>query len=180
MNDTESSDSNAEKISKDNITSLDHQNHVEVTENADGHRVLRVRQTIRMPICYLDELKRPRIMMLREVPRNYDEAVKSSDVENWKAAMYEEMDSRQMVSTWKLADLPAGRKAIGNRWVFAIKLDNNNDIVQYKARLVAEGFSQRPGLDFSETFSPVVWDLSCVLLFKEIGTSDYLILKQHS
>lgn len=126
------------------------------SENIDGPRVLRDRKTLRKPKRYQDEPEKPKMMMLREVPKDYDEAVKSPDAENWKAAMDEEMHSHHKFGTWKLVDLPVGRKAIGNKWVFATKLNNNNDIIRYKARLVAKGFSQRPGVDFSETFSPVV------------------------
>lgn len=161
------SDMNNKETSEDNIRRLDCHDHTEVTEDAndtsfngaeneDGHRVLRNRELIRKPIRYRDEPEQPKVMMLREVPKDYDEAMESSDAENWKAAMDEEMHSHHKFCTWKLTDLPTGRKAIGNRWVFAIKLNNNNDIIRYKARLVAKGFSQRPGVDFSETFSPVV------------------------
>ena len=58
--------------------------------------------------------------------------------------------------TWQLVDLPPGRKAIGNRWVFTKKFDEHSNLSRYKARLVAQGFSQIPGQDYSETFSPVM------------------------
>lgn len=50
----------------------------------------------------------------------------------------------------------ADRKEIGCRWVFDKKFDINGNVERYKARLVAQGFSQVPGIDFFETFSPVV------------------------
>ena len=62
------------------------------------------------------------------------------------------------MGTWKLADLPEGRKTIGSKWVFLKKRDENNKVIKYKARLVAQGFSQKPGTDFSNdgTFAPVM------------------------
>jgi hypothetical protein len=56
--------------------------------------------------------------------------------------------------TWELVKLPAGRKAIGSKWVFKIKRNTDGSIECYKACLVAQGFSQRPGVDFTETFAP--------------------------
>ncbi|XP_049948056.1 uncharacterized protein LOC126456346 [Schistocerca serialis cubense] len=63
--------------------------------------------------------------------------------------MDEEMYSHQKVGKWKLVDLSAGRKAIGNRWVFAIKLDNNNDILYLKKSNLRE-ISADPCMYFNE------------------------------
>ncbi|EJD33218.1 hypothetical protein AURDEDRAFT_77153, partial [Auricularia subglabra TFB-10046 SS5] len=49
-----------------------------------------------------------------------------------------------------------GRYAIGNRWVFVRKRDENTDIVKYKAQLVAQGFSQHLGFNYSHTFALVI------------------------
>ena len=51
---------------------------------------------------------------------------------------------------------PASIKPVGNKWVFVRKRNENNDIIRYKALLVAQGFSQRPGIDYEETYSPVM------------------------
>jgi hypothetical protein len=69
--------------------------------------------------------------------------------------MLEELASLQEKGTGVLVPLPPGRKAVGSRWVYAYKYDENGQIVRYKARLVAQGFSQVEGLDFTETFAPV-------------------------
>ena len=51
---------------------------------------------------------------------------------------------------------PAGIKPVGQKWVFMRKRNDKNEVERYKARLVAQGFSQRPGVDFDETYSPVM------------------------
>ena len=60
------------------------------------------------------------------------------------------------MGTWELVDLPEGRCAIGNKWVFLKKYSKMGELEKYKARLVAKGYSQIPGMDFSQTFSPIV------------------------
>ena len=80
--------------------------------------------------------------------------------EKWKAACLEELESLQKREVFKLTDLPAGCKTVGCRWVFDIKTDG-----RYKARLVAQGFSQVEGVNFNELFSPVVRFESVRLVF---------------
>ncbi|KAJ0622209.1 putative RNA-directed DNA polymerase [Helianthus annuus] len=86
-------------------------------------------------------------------PSCYEEA--ASDPK-WVEAMNKEMEALFRNNTWVLADLPKGRKAIGCKWVFRVKYKSNGEVERFKARLVAKGFNQREGLDFGETFSPVV------------------------
>lgn len=89
-------------------------------------------------------------------PGTVDEAICSPDAENWKLAMEEEMSSLAANKTWTIVDLPENRKAIKAKWVFKTKTDDSGTIVRYKARLVAKGCSQKHGIDYGETFSPVV------------------------
>ena len=61
-----------------------------------------------------------------------------------------------MISFGPVVQTPAGVKPVGYRWVFVRKKNEKNDILRYKARLVAQGFSQRPGIDYEETYAPVM------------------------
>ncbi|GBN50528.1 Retrovirus-related Pol polyprotein from transposon TNT 1-94 [Araneus ventricosus] len=64
--------------------------------------------------------------------------------------------SSQKNETWKLVTPPSGKKDISCRWTFKTKYDSKGNIERYKARLVAQGFSQKFGTDYDETFAPVV------------------------
>ncbi|XP_072071613.1 uncharacterized mitochondrial protein AtMg00810-like [Arachis hypogaea] len=74
----------------------------------------------------------------------------------WKAAMDLEYDALMKNNTWELVKLPPNRSAIGSRWVFRVKYNSDGSLKKYKARLVAQGYAQRPEFDFTETYSPVV------------------------
>lgn len=89
-------------------------------------------------------------------PETLQEALAAPDKEEWKAAMQSELDSLKASETWELVPRPKGRQVVKCKWVFRRKYDANGDLERYKARLVACGYSQVEGIDFKETFSPVV------------------------
>ena len=89
-------------------------------------------------------------------PTSVSEAMNSKDKEKWLDAMNKEMVSLQKNGVWDLVELPKGRKLVGSKWVFKVKVDADGTIEQHKARLVAQGFSQIYGMDYDETFCPVV------------------------
>ena len=87
---------------------------------------------------------------------SYREALSSPAKGEWMDAMNDELSSMDKNSVWKLVDLPPGLKAIGNKWVLKVKCKADGSINKYKARLVVKGFTQQEGIDYDETFSPVV------------------------
>lgn len=89
-------------------------------------------------------------------PQNYKEAISDSHKEEWKRAMQEEMQSLHENHTYELVELPKGRRALKNKWVYRIKTEDSSSKPRYKARLVVKGFRQEKGIDFEEIFSPVV------------------------
>ena len=71
------------------------------------------------------------------------------------SAMEKEIESLRKSDVWELVDLPKGRKVVAGKWVLKIKTDAEGSVERFKARLVAQGFSQKSGIDYDETFSPV-------------------------
>jgi hypothetical protein len=88
-------------------------------------------------------------------PATLQEAMRSPDWNRWKEAMDEEHTVLETHNTWKLVDAPPGANIVGCRWVFALKRDAAGNIIRYKARLVAQGYSQVPGIDFNDMYAPV-------------------------
>ena len=75
-----------------------------------------------------------------EVPVTYQQAISCQESQGWKDAMQAEMESLKENGTYSLVPLPKGRKAIGSRWVYTVKLGADGE-EQLKARCVAKGFS---------------------------------------
>jgi hypothetical protein len=69
--------------------------------------------------------------------------------------MTEELESIKENETWSLVELPSVHKAIGLKWVFKLKHDEQGHVVKHKARLVTKGYVQCQGVDFEEVFAPV-------------------------
>jgi hypothetical protein len=89
-------------------------------------------------------------------PYTIQEAWDGPHGELWHEATDAEIASLQRTDTYVVVDLPPGAKTVGTKFVFALKRNELGEMTRRKARLVAQGFSQRPGVDYSETYSPVV------------------------
>ena len=127
--------------------------------------------------------KKLKLMKLKSVtsyekivePKTYEEAV-SDPIHGrcWKDAIQTELESLQSYCVWELDELPEGRKPIGCKWVFKVKYDEKGRIARYKARLVAQGFSQQEGIDYEETFAPTVRRESLRIFLAIVAALDLL------
>ncbi|GKB23158.1 retrovirus-related pol polyprotein from transposon TNT 1-94 [Tanacetum coccineum] len=90
-------------------------------------------------------------------PKSVQECRKRNDWPKWKDAIDTELNSLAKREVFgQVVRTPNGVKPIGYKWVFVLKRNEKNELVRYKARLVAQGFSQRPRIDYEETYSPMV------------------------
>jgi hypothetical protein len=106
-------------------------------------------------------------------PRTLRDALKHPDADLWYQAAVKEMEAHIENGTWELVKLPPGRKAIGSRWVFKVKRNADGSVERYKARVVAQGFSQRPGVDFDETFAPTTKWAALRIIFALAALEDW-------
>ena len=106
-------------------------------------------------------------------PRNIEQAWNEDYCVQWKEATDSEYNSLISNDTWELVPLPAGKNVVGSRWVFKVKRDANGLVDRFKARLVAQGFSQAEGIDYHEVFSPVVRNTSIRALLALANNCDW-------
>ena len=98
-------------------------------------------------------------------PKSFEEAWNHPDEvqrKKWQDAIHKEFKDMCNRGVWKKvkrSEVPSGRRCVKNKWVFTIK---RNGV--FRARLVACGYSQVPGVDFSESFAPVVNDITFHIL----------------
>ena len=86
-------------------------------------------------------------------PASAHEALRDAE---WRSSMGNEIRSLQRNGTWDLVPLPQGRRPVSGKWVLKAKTNSDGKMVRRKSRYVARGLTQQPGVDFDETFSPVV------------------------
>ncbi|XP_071683600.1 uncharacterized protein [Lolium perenne] len=113
----------------------------------------RLQQGIRQPKKYTDDTVRYGMLASSGEPRNLPAALNDP---HWRAAMQEEYNALMENKTWTLVPSSKTKNLIDCKWVYRIKRRADGTIDRYKARLVAKGFKQRYGIDYEDTFSPVV------------------------
>ena len=90
-------------------------------------------------------------------PLSVEECRQRRDLPKWQEAIQSELNSLAKREVFgPIVQTPSDVKSIGYKWVFVRKRNERNEIVRYKARLVAQGFSQRPGVEYEETYSHVM------------------------
>ena len=101
-------------------------------------------------------------------PPNYSAAMKTPEADKWKIAIENELKSLRDNRTWVVVDKPENVKPLQSRLVFKLKLNANGGVERYKARLVARGDQQIEGVNYQETFSPVM-DMATVRVIFAFG-----------
>lgn len=108
-------------------------------------------------------------------PKSYKEAMNSDNWKQWIKAMNQELQTIKENDTWEEVKLPYGRKAIGCKWVFKTKHHEDGTVKERKARLVAQGFSQKFGTDYDEVFAPVARNTTFRILLSVAGKRNLIV-----
>ncbi|RVW98285.1 Retrovirus-related Pol polyprotein from transposon TNT 1-94 [Vitis vinifera] len=108
-------------------------------------------------------------------PVCYDDALQDKDADKWLVAMKSEMESMYSNQVWELVEPPKGVKPIRCKWIYKKKRGIDGKVQTYKARLVAKGYTQKEGIDYEETFSPVAMLKSIRILLSITAYFDYEI-----
>lgn len=105
-------------------------------------------------ICY-DKVESSVLNICNDVPLLFDDIQYRKDKNKWMKAVNDELQALNDNETWDLVSLPSHKKPINCKWVFTVKVDAAGKVERYKARVVAKGCAQRPGVDYNETYAPV-------------------------
>ena len=100
-----------------------------------------------------------------------------SDKDKWQDAMNQEMESMYSNSIWELVDPPEDVRPIGCKWISKRKRGIDGKIEIFIARLVEKGYTQKEGVDYEETFSPIAMLKSICILLSIAACLDYEIWK---
>lgn len=154
------------------------ENDISDSEDEVNEEIIPVRRTTRINAGSMPEKFNDYVLSASEnkfEPTSFKDAMKRSDKNEWQKAMNDELNSIAENKTWNLVDLPAGRTAIGAKWVFKKKFDNSGNVTRYKARLVAQGFNQKFGTDYDEVFAPVARSTTFRMLLSVAAKKKYIV-----
>jgi hypothetical protein len=110
-------------------------------------------------------------------PMSYKEAMTGSSAPEWTKSMREEIESLHQAGAWILVEAPRDATVIRGRWVYKLKHDSTGAVARYKSRFVCKGFQQTYGVDYVDTYAPVVAPRSVKLVLC-IGAELDLEMKQ--
>lgn len=111
-------------------------------------------------------------------PISYHDTLSREDRESWQKACNEELEMLKKFGVYEEVPWPHNHKIVGSKWVFRMKMGPDGQIECYKARLVAQGFSQVEGINYNETFAPVMKFNSIQLLLALSACFDWENLSQ--
>nr|GEV32324.1 zinc finger, CCHC-type [Tanacetum cinerariifolium] len=115
--------------------------------------------------------------IIEEDPRTLSEAMASRDVAFRKEAIQSEIDFIMYNDTWELTDLPPGCKTLGCKWILKRKMKVDGSIDKYKAKLVIQGFRQKEGINFFDTYAPIAM-ISTIRLLLALAAINDLVIHQ--
>ena len=110
-----------------------------------------------------------------EEPKNFNEVLQSPDKSKWMEAIKSELESIEDNKVWTVVNRPNDKSIIQARWIFKIKRNADNKPEKYKARLVAKGYCQEYGIDYYETFAPVVKVQTLRTIFALAAQQDLIV-----
>ncbi len=108
-------------------------------------------------------------------PATFSEAMQAPHAAEWRKAAEDEIKSILDNKVWSKTELPQDRSPVGCKWIFRIKRKSDGSPDRFKARLVAQGFSQVPGFDYNETFAPVAKFPTVRLMLSWAAANDWEI-----
>ncbi|KAL0373560.1 UNVERIFIED_CONTAM: Retrovirus-related Pol polyprotein from transposon RE1 [Sesamum radiatum] len=146
--------------------------HTERLPSLLGYKIVCNHSTHSSNTCFPRSFALAHTLLLANVaavqePRSFSQA---NQHDEWRKAMQLELHELELNQTWDLTTLPKGKKAIGSRWIYKLKLLLDGKIDRYKARLVTKGYTQIEGIDYFDSFSPIAKTVT-VRLFLAITSS---------
>ena len=117
------------------------------------------------------------VILAEDKPANFKEAMKSDNCADWMKACQAKYETLMGYQTWDLVPKPLKTNIVRSHQTFRVKHDNLGNINKFKARVVAQGFSEVPGVNFTETYSPTI-HLTSIRFILAYACQNDLELKQ--